>query len=93
MRQPIFAGLREDKEPREVQRERPVPVTAAQSAATRHLQNQNVGQSGDQIINIDGHKVSITNQDKLYWPDSGITKGDMVSYYHRDGALYRPVPD
>jgi bifunctional non-homologous end joining protein LigD len=78
MRQPIFAGLREDKEPREVQRERPVPVTAAQTAATRPARRS---QSGEETITIDGHKVSLTNQDKLYWPDSGITKGDMISYY------------
>lgn len=26
-------------------------------------------------------EVALTNQDKLYWPKEGITKGDLVNYY------------
>jgi bifunctional non-homologous end joining protein LigD len=96
MRQPIFAGLREDKEPKEVQRERPVPVTAAAApdapekeapAAEAHEKEATVktrrrSQPGEDTLTINGHAVTVTNQDKVYWPEAGITKGDMVTYYH-----------
>jgi bifunctional non-homologous end joining protein LigD len=78
MRQPIFAGLREDKDPREVKRERPVPVTS-EAAATKKAARRS--QPNEETLTIDGHEVAITNQDKVYWPESGLTKGDMVTYY------------
>ena len=28
-----------------------------------------------------GTPIDITNSDKIYWPESGITKGDLLSYY------------
>lgn len=32
-------------------------------------------------VKLDGHLLKFTNLDKLYWPDEGITKGDMINYY------------
>ncbi|MFY0256368.1 non-homologous end-joining DNA ligase [Chitinophaga sp. 30R24] len=32
-------------------------------------------------IKIDGHLLKFTNLNKLYWPEEGITKGDMLNYY------------
>ncbi|RYY21927.1 MAG: hypothetical protein EOO04_17100 [Chitinophagaceae bacterium] len=34
-------------------------------------------------IKIGGHLVTVTNQDKLYFPDDGITKGDVLQYYQK----------
>lgn len=30
---------------------------------------------------IGGQAVSFSNLDKLYWPEEGITKGDLIAYY------------
>ena len=31
-----------------------------------------------------------SNVDKLFWPDEGITKGDLLSYYHRVAPVLIP---
>src|SRR6188474_3297712 len=42
-----------------------------------------------EILEIGGREVSISNPDKVYFPDAGYTKMDLVSYYLAvsDGAL------
>jgi DNA ligase D-like protein (predicted polymerase) len=42
-----------------------------------------------EILEIGGREVSISNPDKVYFPDAGVTKMDLVSYYLSvaDGAL------
>lgn len=37
----------------------------------------------EQKIKIDGKELTVTNQDKLYWPDEKITKGDVLKYYQQ----------
>lgn len=32
---------------------------------------------------VDGHQITITNPDKVLFPEDGITKGDLVDYYGR----------
>ncbi|MFL5726111.1 MAG: DNA polymerase domain-containing protein [Chloroflexota bacterium] len=45
--------------------------------------------SRKEILEIDGREVTITNPDKVYFPDTGYTKMDLVNYYLAvsDGAL------
>src|SRR4029079_5797024 len=42
-----------------------------------------------EVLEIGGREVTITNPDKVYFPDSGYTKMDLVHYYLAvsDGAL------
>ncbi|HEY9404933.1 MAG TPA: non-homologous end-joining DNA ligase [Pyrinomonadaceae bacterium] len=40
------------------------------------------GLSGNVNAGIDGAVVALTNLDKVYWPDDGYTKGDLVRYYY-----------
>lgn len=35
-------------------------------------------------------KSSFTNLDKLYWPDEGITKGDLINYYESIASYILP---
>lgn len=32
-------------------------------------------------LTLDGHKLKLTSLDKLYWPEEGYTKGDLIQYY------------
>jgi bifunctional non-homologous end joining protein LigD len=32
-------------------------------------------------VQIDGHEVPVSNPDKIFFPEPGLTKGDLVQYY------------
>jgi bifunctional non-homologous end joining protein LigD len=34
-------------------------------------------------MQIDGHEIAMSNRDKVFFPDSGLTKGDLIDYYIR----------
>lgn len=36
---------------------------------------------GDVTLAVGGRKLTLTNLGKLFWPDSGITKRDLLQYY------------
>src|SRR5437868_6604388 len=64
LRATVYQGLREDKEPEEVQREEPVAPPSDEIRKGRRL-------------------LKLSNLDKPFWPDEGITKGDLLDYYRR----------
>ena len=35
----------------------------------------------DVIADVEGREVRLTNLPKLFWPERGITKGDLIQYY------------
>ena len=35
-------------------------------------------------------RVELTNQDKLYWPEDGFTKGDLIRFYDRIASVMVP---
>jgi len=35
----------------------------------------------DQVVQLDGEEIKLTNLHKIYWPKEGFRKGDMVNYY------------
>jgi bifunctional non-homologous end joining protein LigD len=41
-----------------------------------------VQRDGDRtFVAVDGVDVPVTNLEKVFWPDEGITKGDLLTYY------------
>ncbi len=66
LRHSVFLRLRDDKSPEECTRE----------AATTALPETTVVPAA-----VERH-VHLTNLDKVFWPDIGVTKGDMIAYYH-----------
>ena len=68
LRAPVFMGLRDDKEPSEVRRERPV---------------ENEIRRGRRVLRL-------SNLDKPFWPEEGITKGDLIGYYRAIAPVLLP---
>ena len=38
--------------------------------------------AGDLNVEVGGKVVALTSLDRVYWPDDGYTKGDLVRYYY-----------
>ncbi|MEJ2010882.1 MAG: non-homologous end-joining DNA ligase [Anaerolineales bacterium] len=41
-------------------------------------------------LEIDDHTVEISHREKLFFPDEGLTKGDLVDYYRRIAEVMLP---
>ncbi|GAB2531250.1 DNA ligase D [Rufibacter soli] len=98
MRQAIFEGLRVDKKAKDVVHERAVTVPAeapAKIASSNKPEKpktalkQENGKEG-LVLHLDGREVPISSPDKLYWPEEGITKEDLVEYYQAMADVLLP---
>jgi bifunctional non-homologous end joining protein LigD len=49
-----------------------------------------IPESGSSEVNVAGKVVRLTNLDKLFWPELGITKGDLIQYYADVAPLLLP---
>lgn len=88
LRHPSFEGLREDKAAGEVHWEIPgVPAAPASKRSCTTSVLPTIGDTDTLSIDTDKISVELTNLQKVYWPDSGITKGNLLAYY-RDIAPY-----
>ncbi len=71
LRHAVFKGLRIDKQADVIPLNRQV-------IPTKHTS----GKSKDNdILEVGGVKVPISNLDKVFWPDEGFTKYDLMDYY------------
>ena len=73
IRHPVILGLREDKRAEEVRLEKPVPVESDPSDPS--------DRSDKSEITVGGHTLKLTNLSKVFWPEEGYTKGDVINYY------------
>jgi bifunctional non-homologous end joining protein LigD len=80
MRQPIFVDFREDKAPKEVTREKTVPVEQI-------LENKKVTSHKN---SKKSHQPLLTHLEKIYWPQEGYTKGDLIEYYRQVAPYILP---
>ncbi len=44
----------------------------------------------DQVVTIDGHRLKLTNLDKVLYPETGTTKADVLDYYARVASALIP---
>ena len=80
IRHPTFLGLRDDKRPEECRREAP-GVTDAPSEDTPPAAASTTPEPP---------RVAISNPRKIFWPDDGYTKADLVAYYEAVSAALLP---
>ena len=78
LRAPVFLGLRNDKAPQEVTPEEVAEPTVAWSSVK------------EAAVRIDGRALKFTNLKKVYYPDEGYTKGDVLNYYDAVADLILP---
>ena len=79
LRAPVYLGLRNDVKTAEVKREEPEPdqefLAPQEKEATRE---------------IDGRALKFTNLNKVFYPDEGYTKRDVLNYYDAIAHLILP---
>lgn len=46
--------------------------------------------SSEQVVDVDGRAVKLTNLAKVLYPETGTTKADVLDYYARVGAVMLP---
>jgi bifunctional non-homologous end joining protein LigD len=80
LRHPVYMGLRIDKAASE--------TTTIDKKATNvagkpkpKIESTKTGEKKDSL-KVNGITLNLTNQDKIYWPEEKITKGDMINYYN-----------
>jgi bifunctional non-homologous end joining protein LigD len=90
IRHPAFLGLRDDKAPAECRRERPEAPAARPESASRRNRGEARRRSSSPEMEITKPEVKITNPGKLFWPDDGYTKSDLIAYYDTVAPLLLP---
>ena len=106
LRHPVFIALREDARPTDCQWENEVapdaPVAAPAvvrapeivgRALTTKAEVENElfkGRSETVTIELDGKRLRLSNLNKVYFPESGYTKRDLLAYYYRMADFILP---
>lgn len=81
-RHPVFLTIREDKEPKEVTgTTRSITKKPEDMKPKATIPKKNKVSDNETEMTLNRHKVKLTNHDKIYFPEDGVTKGDIVEYY------------
>ena len=97
LRHPVFVALREDARPQDCQWENEAapataaPTTVQVSQVVGRVLNTKAqieaelfkGRSETVILELDGKRLRLSNLNKVYFPESGYTKRDLLAYYYR----------
>jgi len=78
LRNPVFMGIRIDKEVNEVIDE---SENTLENQKIMNKRSSSIAEK-DGLMKLSGHEVKVTNLTKVYWPDEGYTKGDLIAYYN-----------
>ena len=90
LRHPVFKGLRMDKAPQEVKPEMIKPLKSDGSSDVLPKVSTR-DQNKDETKKTFGKKiVKLTNLNKLFWKDEGISKGQLLNYYEEISGFILP---
>lgn len=84
LRHPSFQGLREDKDAREVTVESPAKLKEAVGPSNEELVGERPFQERAAL------KTRVTNLDRVFYPEDGYTKKDLMDYYEAAAPLMLP---
>lgn len=42
------------------------------------------------VVEVDGHRLTFSNLDKVLYPETGFTKGELIAYYHEIAPILLP---
>ena len=97
MRHPSFKGMREDKASKDVHletavspkaiKESPIKVARIKEGERKTLLNPT---EKTQVKEINGHSLKFNNLDKIFWPQDGYTKRDLLNYYYQAAPYILP---
>lgn len=89
-RHPVFIAIREDKEPEDI-----VNTVHEHTEKFKNMKAKTSSKKAEthekkKEITLNKHIVKLTNQDKVYFPKDGITKGDVIAYYQSVATYILP---
>lgn len=102
MRHPSFEGMRTDKDAKDVHPEKEQSLSPGHTEKhkgmkgkkntekTRQTETLLNPHEKSQVKTINRHSLEFSNVDKLYWPEDGYTKRDMLNYYHQVAEFILP---
>jgi len=93
LRAPVYQGLRNDVEPGRVALEEAQHEdSAADPAAEAPAEGKELLGAGEKeaVLKIGGRTLKFTNLKKVFYPDEGYTKRDVLNYYNQVADLILP---
>lgn len=89
LRAPVFMGLRPDKEPKECIRESAGAIPEDAPLIHQH-QPLLPGTKEEASLPIEGKRLKFTNLNKVFYPEDGFNKRDVLNYYDAVSNLLLP---
>jgi bifunctional non-homologous end joining protein LigD len=94
LRAPVFQGFRDDIDPKQCRLADSVPQTKIEQA--EEIESSDDAPSAPRARETKTRrphsrsKIEYTNLDKVFWPEDGYTKGDLINYYDRVSSFLIP---
>ncbi|HTF82169.1 MAG TPA: DNA ligase D [Cytophagales bacterium] len=66
------------------------PKAAAKEKTVKNVEPRVNIEEKQQEIKSNGHTIKLSNLQKVYWPEEGYTKGDLIAYYQKVAPYIMP---